>query len=42
MALLSKTKVDTTYGEDSHLLSLESENMQEDRLNLIMNEIGNQ
>lgn len=38
---LSKPKDDIIFGEASHLLSLESDNMQEDCLNLIMNEIGN-
>lgn len=40
--ILSKPKEGMTFGEASHLLSFVSDNMQEDSLNLIMNEIGNQ
>lgn len=41
-AILSKPKDDITFGEASHLLSLDADKMQDDCLNLILNEVGNQ
>lgn len=40
--ILSKPKDDIAFGEASHLLSLDADKMQNECLNLILNEIGNQ